>query len=185
MSSPAVHTPCAPRTPTRSGGGDHVPTHRIGRAASLGALGSALLLVGLTVGAPIASAAQPPVGLGTATPFAVLGGSTVTNTGASVISGDLGVDPGSAITGFPPGLVINGTVHAADAVALQAQSDVTTAYDDAAGRTPVVTESSDLGGQSLAPGVYKAASALSLTGTVTLNGEGDPTRSSSSRPAPP
>jgi hypothetical protein len=98
----------------------------------------------------------------------------VTNTGASVISGDVGVDPGSAITGFPPGLVINGTIHAADAVALQAQSDVTTAYDDAAGRTPVVTESSDLGGQSLAPGVYKAASALSLTGTVTLNGEGDP-----------
>jgi len=114
------------------------------------------------------------VGLGTAAPFAVLGGSTVTNTGASVISGDLGLSPGTAVTGFPPGLVDNGTVHAADAVALQAQSDVTTAYDDAAGRTPVVTESSDLGGQTLAPGVYQAASALSLTGTVTLDAGGDP-----------
>jgi type VI secretion system secreted protein VgrG len=133
-----------------------------------------VVLLGLVVGAPSAAAAQPPVGLGTATPFAVLGGSTVTNTGPSVLSGDLGVYPGSAITGFPPGTVINGTQHAADAVALQAQSDVTTAYNDAAGRSPVVTESSDLGGQTLAPGVYQAASALSLTGTVTLNGGGDP-----------
>ena len=135
-------------------------------------LGSALLL-GLVVAAPPASAAQPTVGLGTAAPFAVLAGTTVTNTGPSVISGDVGVDPGSAVTGFPPGSVVNGTQHVADAVALQAQSDVTTAYNDAAGRTPVVTESSDLGGQTLAPGIYQAASALSLTGTVTLNGGGD------------
>ncbi len=141
--------------------------------STVATLGSVVLL-GLVVGAPSAAAAQPPVGLGTATPFAVLGGSTVTNTGPSVLSGDLGVYPGSAITGFPPGTVINGTQHAADAVALQAQSDVTTAYNDAAGRSPVVTESSDLGGQTLAPGVYQAASALSLTGTVTLNGGGDP-----------
>jgi hypothetical protein len=97
----------------------------------------------------------------------------VTNTGPSVISGDVGVYPGTAIVGFPPGIVNNGTIHAADAVAQNAQSDVTTAYDDAAGRTPVVTESSDLGGQTLAPGVYKAASAMSLTGTVTLNAAGD------------
>jgi len=131
------------------------------------------LLLGLVVAAPPASAAQPTVGLGTAAPFAVLAGTTVTNTGPSVISGDVGVDPGSAVTGFPPGSVINGTQHVADAVALQAQSDVTTAYNDAAGRTPVVTESSDLGGQMLAPGVYQAASALSLTGTVTLDGGGD------------
>jgi type VI secretion system secreted protein VgrG len=125
------------------------------------------------VAAPAASAAQPTVGLGTAAPFAVLANATVTNTGPSIISGDVGVDPGSAITGFPPGSVINGTQYAADAVAHQAQTDVTTAYNDAAGRTPVVTESSDLGGQTLAPGVYHAASALSLTGTVTLNGGGD------------
>jgi type VI secretion system secreted protein VgrG len=97
----------------------------------------------------------------------------VTNTGPSVISGDLGVYAGSAVTGFPPGSVIGGTQHVADAVALQAQNDATTAYNDAAGRTPVVTESADLGGQTLAPGVYQAASALSLTGTVTLDAGGD------------
>lgn len=84
----------------------------------------------------VASAAHPPVGLGTATSFAILAGQTVTNTGPSIISGDLGVSPGSAVTGFPPGTVINGTQHVADAVALQAQSDLTTAYNDAAGRPP-------------------------------------------------
>ncbi len=122
-----------------------------------------------------ASAAQAPVGLGTATSFAVLGGSTVTNTGPSVISGDLGVSPGTAVVGFPPGLVINGTTHAADAVALQAQSDVTTAYNDAAGRTPAVDQTDpDVGGQTLVAGVYSTASAMSLSGTVTLDAQGDP-----------
>ncbi|MGA3354975.1 MAG: ice-binding family protein [Acidimicrobiales bacterium] len=121
-----------------------------------------------------ASAAQPPVGLGTAASFAVLAGTTVTNTGPSTISGDLGVSPGTAITGFPPGKVINGTQHAADAVALQAQSDLTTAYKDAAGRIPATTVSKDLGGQTLAPGVYKATSGLGLTGTLTLNAQNNP-----------
>ena len=81
-----------------------------------------------------AGAALAPVGLGTATSLAVLAGSTVTNTGATTVSGDLGVSPGTAVTGFPPGVVSNGTIHAADAVALQAQADLTTAYNDAAGR---------------------------------------------------
>ncbi len=121
-----------------------------------------------------ASAAQGPVGLGTATPFAALAGSTVTNTGPSVISGDLGVSPGSAVTGFPPGVVINGTEHVADAVALQAQTDLTTAYNDAAGRTPFTVVSTDLGGQTLDPGVYHAATSMGLTGTVTLDAHGDP-----------
>ncbi len=132
-----------------------------------------MLLLGAIAGAPAASAAQPPVGMGTAASFAVLAGSTVTNTGASVISGSVGLDPGTAITGFPPGIVNNGTLYAADAVALQAQNDLTTAYNSAAGRTPVTVESNpDLTGQTLAPGVYKGPSTLSLTGTVTLNGEG-------------
>ena len=148
--------------------------NRLSRSAAVfaGAPAISVLLIG-SVLTGTAAAAQPAVGLGTAAPFAVLAGSTVTNTGASVISGDVGVYPGSAIVGFPPGIVNNGTLHAADAVALQAQSDVTTAYNDAAGRTPVVTESSDLSGQTLAPGVYQAASALSLNGTVTLNAGGD------------
>src|ERR1700733_10660573 len=73
----------------------------------------------------------PP--MGTAQNFAVLGASTVTNTGPTVITGDLGVDPGTAVTGFPPGTVVGGTTHSADAVALQAQSDNATAYNDLAG----------------------------------------------------
>ncbi len=122
-----------------------------------------------------AFAAQPPVGLGTATSFAVLAGTTVTNTGPSVISGDLGVSPGSAVTGFPPGVVNAGTIHTADALALQAKNDLTTAYNDAAGRGPVVDKTSqDLGGQTLVAGVYNAASAMALTGTVTLDAKGDP-----------
>lgn len=138
----------------------------------LGGFALALLLVATS--AP-ASAAQPPVGLGTAASFAVLAGTTVTNTGPSVIGGDVGVSPGSAVTGFPPGTVNNGTVHAADAVSLQAQNDLTTAYDDAAGRGPVVDKTSqDLGGSTLVPGVYNAASAMALTGTVTLDAQGDP-----------
>lgn len=132
-----------------------------------------IVVLGGVVGTPAASAAQSSVGLGTATPFAVLAGTTVTNTGPSVISGDLGVSPGTAVTGFPPGQVNNGTQHVGDAVALKAQTDLTTAYNDAAGRTPATTVSSDLGGQTLAPGVYKSASALGLTGTVTLDGQSD------------
>jgi lipoprotein-anchoring transpeptidase ErfK/SrfK len=95
-----------------------------------------------------AFAAQPPVGLGTADSFAVLAGSTVTNTGPWTVNGDLGVSPGTAVTGIPPGKV-NGAVHAADAVAGQAQSDLTTAYNDAAGRTPALSVSGHLSGLTL------------------------------------
>jgi uncharacterized repeat protein (TIGR01451 family) len=106
--------------------------------------------------------------------FAVLGGQTVTNTGSSVITGNLGVSPGSAVTGFPPGLVIGGTIHAADAVALQAQNDTVTGYDSLAGQacTSDMTDQ-DLAGKSLVPGVYCFSSSAQLTGTLTLNGGGD------------
>jgi hypothetical protein len=130
-------------------------------------------LVALALLATNALAAQPPVGLGTADSFAVLGGQTVTNTGPTTINGDLGVMPGSAIPGFPPGKV-NGTIHAADAVALQAQSDLTTAYNDAAGRTPPALVSADLSGLTLTAGVYRAPGALGLTGALTLDAQGDP-----------
>ena len=120
-----------------------------------------------------ALAAQPTVGLGTADSFAVLAGSTVTNTGPSTINGNLGVSPGTAVTGFPPGTV-HGTIHAADAVAGQAQTDLTTAYNDAAARTPAATVSGDLGGRTLTAGVYKSASSLGLTGDLTLDGQGNP-----------
>ena len=78
-----------------------------------------------------AGAATAPVGLGTASSYAVLAGSTVTNTGPSVISGNVGVSPGSAVTGFPPGIVNTASIHAADAEAARAQLDLTTAYNEA------------------------------------------------------
>ncbi|MEO8717220.1 MAG: ice-binding family protein [Burkholderiales bacterium] len=111
--------------------------------------------------------------LGTDESFAVLGGSTVTNTGTSVITGNLGVSPGTAITGFPPGIV-TGETHSADAVALQAQTDTTAAYLDLADRTCTrdLTDQ-ELGGQSLVPGVYCFSSSAQLTGKLTLVGDPD------------
>jgi hypothetical protein len=123
--------------------------------------------------AAVAPAAQPPVGLGTAGAYAVLGASTVTNTGPSVVDGDLGVAPGTAIIGFPPGL-LNGARHAADAASAQAQADLTAAYGDAAARTPPALLPADAGGLFLTAGVYRRASALGLTGDVTLDAQGDP-----------
>jgi type VI secretion system secreted protein VgrG len=115
------------------------------------------------------------VDLGTANNFAVLAGSTVTSTGLTIINGgNVGVSAGSAITGFPPGTVsVPYTIYAADAVAAQAQTDLTTAYNQAAGLA-VNTDltGQDLGGLILTPGVYFFASSAQLTGTLTLNGEG-------------
>jgi Ice-binding-like len=111
--------------------------------------------------------------LGTAGAFAVLGGSTVTNTGPTVVNGDLGVSPGTAVTGFPPGLV-HGVIHKADAVALQAQDDVATAYTMIAGQacTKDMT-GQDLGGKTLVAGVYCFSSSAQLTGFLVLDGQGN------------
>lgn len=115
----------------------------------------------------------PAVGLGTLDSYSVLGGAAVTNTGPTVLSGDVGISPGTSITGFPPGIV-NGTVHGNDANAMQAQSDLVIAYNDAAGRAADATLSPDLGGQTFVGGVYTAPSSLGLTGTVTLDGQNNP-----------
>src|SRR5947209_11424826 len=110
------------------------------------------------------------VGLGTADSFAVLAGSTVTNTGPTTVHGNLGVSPGSAITGILPAMVTGGMIHSNDAVAMQAQNDLTTAYNFAAGEmcpnTNVLT-GQDLGGLTLTPGVYCFASSAQLTGKLT------------------
>jgi Ice-binding-like len=113
--------------------------------------------------------------LGTAASFTVLGGSTVTNTGASTsIVGDLGVSPGTALTGIPAGEPTGGVTHAGDPVAAEAQADVTTAYDALKGLPcDVVMTGKDLGGLTLAPGVYcYAASAAQLSGALTLDAQG-------------
>lgn len=113
-----------------------------------------------------------PVVLGEAARFAVLGASTVTSDGVSVLNGDLGVSPGTAMTGFPPGEV-NGTMHSADPAANQGQADVGTAFADAAGRSPAAPIAGTLDGETFGRGVYTSAS-YSLTGDLTLDAEGDP-----------
>jgi hypothetical protein len=131
-------------------------------------------LVFLSFCASSAYAGLTSVNLGSADPFAVLAGTTVTNTGPSIVDGDLGVWPGTSITGFPPGIV-NGTVDDSDAVAMQAQSDLTTAYNytvaQACGNN---LTGQNLGGLTLTPGVYCFASSAQLTGTLTLDAQGDP-----------
>lgn len=114
------------------------------------------------------------VTLGTAANFAVLAGSTITNTGPTTITGDLGLSPGTSVTGFPPGQV-NGTVHTADGVALQAKNDLAAAYDDAAGRPTTATIPVELGGTTRTAGVYDSpAGTFGITGTLTLDAQGDP-----------
>ncbi len=118
------------------------------------------------------AAAATTVNLGTAAAASVLAGQGVTNTGPSILPLDLDTSPNPAITGFPPGIVL-GTQHAADAVAGQAQSDLTIAYNAAAGQASTASVSADLGGQTLTEGVYTAASSMAITGPVPLTLRGD------------
>jgi len=111
--------------------------------------------------------------LGTAADFAILGDQTVTNTGTTVITGDLGLHPGTSVTGFPPGTVV-GEQHITDATALQAQTDATNAYNCLRALTTTAVTDGDIGGDTLTPGVYEASSSLGITGTLTLDGGGDP-----------
>jgi hypothetical protein len=143
---------------------------RVRRAGIALALSFALLAV------PVAAQASP-VGLGTVSPFVVLGGQTVTNTGPSVLNGDLGVAPGTALPGFGLPAVVNGATHANDAVAAQAQADLIVAYDVAAGQPVAPADDltgQDLGGKTLVAGAYRYTSSAQLTGTVTLDAQGDP-----------
>jgi hypothetical protein len=125
---------------------------------------------------PPTALAQLPVYLGSAGSFAVLGASTVTSTGPSVINGDLGVWPGTAYVPGTPAATVNGTIHAlGDIVAQHAQASLAIAYNYAAGLTVgVVGVAGDLGGQTLAPGLYKSTSTLAITGDLTLDANGDP-----------
>ena len=122
---------------------------------------------------PSPAVAQNP-SLGSAQSFAVLGGSTVTNAGLTTVTGDLGVSPGTAVTGFPPG-ILTGTLHAGDPVAFQAQGDLTIAYNACAGAAVTTTlTGQDLGGQTLTPGVYFFAASAPMNGVLTLDAQGNP-----------
>ena len=148
------------------------PTHlKLTRRAGLA------LAVSVAFAAVPAAAQASQVNLATAGPFVVLGASTVTNTGPSVLNGDLGVSPGTALVGFGAPATVNGATHANDAVASQAQSDLTTAYGVAAGQ-PVAPANdltgTNLGNRTLTAGAYRYSSSAQLTGTLTLDAQGDP-----------
>jgi Ice-binding-like len=141
----------------------------------------ALILAGTTaaligIGGPVSAStgmATAALSLGAAANFAVLAASTVTNTGNTTINGDVGLSPGTATTGFPPGRV-NGTIYAADSVASQAQLAVTAAYNAISNRKTTAVIPVELGGTTLTPGVYaSAAGTFGITGTLTLNAEGN------------
>src|ERR1700730_6048517 len=152
----------------------HVPVASR-RGAALIALTMAaavLLMVGNTASAAIV----PTVPLGTSANYAVLAGSTVTNTGPSVLNGSLGLSPGTSVIGVPPGLVVPpGQQDVTNAAAAQAQSNLTAAYVNAAGRSVTATPTADLGNLKLQAGVYAGPSkgALSLTGPLILDGAGN------------
>lgn len=114
------------------------------------------------------------VPLGSAGPYSVLGAIGVTSTGTTLVSGDLGVSPSISVVGFPPG-VVGGDIHAADPLAAQAQADLLTAYEAAQSLTPTGPDfAGDLNGRTFHPGVRHSVAALELTGTLTLDGDGDP-----------
>jgi hypothetical protein len=121
------------------------------------------------------SAAASVIPLGAAESVAVLGASTVTNAGPTNVNGDVALSPGVSVTGFPPGMISNGSIHIGDALATQAHADASTAYAQLVGETFTTDLSGqNLGGMILMPGVYHFATAAVLSGTLTLDTGGDP-----------
>lgn len=132
-----------------------------------------VVVLAMFVGGGESRAQQAPVGLGTADAFAVLAGSTITNTGPTTITGDVGLHPGTSVTGWDA-VTHDGSLHVDDDVAEKAKVDLVTAYNDAAGRTST-TVGTQLGGQTLTGGVYSSASGtFQITGELTLDAQGDP-----------
>lgn len=124
---------------------------------------------------PEQTTVQSTIALAGASSFAVLAGSAVSSTGATTVTGDLGLSPGSSVGGFPPGILI-GTQHVNDPIANQAKLDLTAAYNDAAGRTAtdIVTLSGNIGGLTLTPGLYKSTSSLAISsGDLTFDAKGN------------
>jgi hypothetical protein len=125
---------------------------------------------------PLQTTSQPIVAMGAAANLAILAGSAISNTGATNITGDMGLSPGTSIGGFPPGILV-GTQHINDAIANQAKLDLTAAYNDAAGRTAtdIVSIAGNIGGLTLTPGLYKSTSSLAISsGDLTFDAKGNP-----------
>ncbi|WP_052565116.1 ice-binding family protein [Ferrimicrobium acidiphilum] len=155
----------------------YVPSARKRNLWPLIPLGVTLVVLGSSLRSPpqfeLASSTSG-VQLGTAGAYSVLAATTVTNTGATTLAGDLGLSPGTSVTGFPPGTVA-GTTNINNSAAVTAETATTNAYLVAAGMTPATTEVADLAGLTLSPGIYAVPAATSnLTGTLTLNGQGNP-----------
>lgn len=172
IADPALETAIADPRRTES-----MNRQRRGARRLLPARAAGILAIGLlTGGSPVLAAGPAPIGLGSAATFAVLAGSpAVTNSGSTVIGGDLGIHPAAAVKGFPPG-TLNGTIHAGDATAQEAKVDLVAAYDDAAGRTPAVAVAGGvLGGLTLGAGVYTGGGVtLDLTGRLKLDAQNHP-----------
>lgn len=119
------------------------------------------------------TAAQSAVDIGTTKNFAILAGSTITNTGSTVVYGDIGLHPGTSFTGSDA-IVLDGEIYLTTTEASLAKDDLLQAYNDAAGRTPVTIIATELGGQTLLPGVYASESGtFEITGKLTLDAMGD------------
>jgi hypothetical protein len=124
---------------------------------------------------PLQTTVQATVSLAGTSGLAILAGSAISSTGATNITGDMGLSPGTSIGGFPPG-ILTGTLHVNDAIATQAKLDLTAAYNDAAGRTctDIVTLSGNIGGLTLTPGLYKSTSSLAISsGDLTFDAKGN------------
>ncbi len=152
---------------------DPLPTKVVSIHRSTSAGLAAWIILGIV--ALFSTAQAQNILLGAAEDFAVLGGSTVTNTGPTIITGDVGVSPGTAITGFPPGVVVGGTIRSNDAVAQQAQVDARAAFNLLANEPfDLNLSGQNLGGMTLLPGVYRFDTNAALTGTLNLDTLGDP-----------
>ena len=131
------------------------------------------LLIIMLITPMLLTSALTTISAGTTTNFAILAGSTITNSGTTTVTGDIGLSPGTSFSGAG-GVNITGTIHLTDAVALDAKNDLDTVYNQITGLLPVTRIASELGGQTLLPGVYDSADGtFSITGTLTLNAQGN------------
>lgn len=147
----------APSAAQTSGAGAASPGTRL----AIGPLSKANPCMVVAGDVPLASAAS----------FAVLGASTVTSTGSTILNGDIGVSPGTSITGFGPGVVNHGAIYAGGPVAAQAQADLAVGYNYTVALANPTALPADIGGTTIMPGLYNAPTTLGITGTVTLDGE--------------